>query len=602
MAQNIAGALWTFGAIRRLGLLVMLGLHWANTGYAQFDSPPRSFTYGSVDQVAYTPDGRLLLTSGSDGIHVFDGATLEDVAHLVWSSTPLRQRTAGLTFGPDSRLVTAPYNDTTAVVWDLETFAVAAVIEGHQEKVTALAFSDDGSLLASGDVRGLMRVWSTDTWTLLAERSNEYVRALAFQGTDRLISSNGFRAIRLWSLPAFERGPDFAHEDNVHHLVMLPDGRRLLSGADDGTVRLWDLLSGEALAVMHHVGNTSDLTLAPDGRHVFFSGSSSQHNGNFLWALDPPTELEVFTSSDRGALGFSDDGRQLLVWSHREEGEVVLVRYLDLASRQYVDSLGVDRGGHPAYGRASMQLAMVDNNAGLLLGYNLKDQSMVRRTAVYLGLVDDVAFSPGGEWVAAASRSSIYIWDVASQKHLLTLRTGGESVDGVAFSDDCRDVYAAQTSGIFRRPLADLETALPILPAGGLDSFAFAPSVGKVAVGRWEGRGNSRTFWPSVVALATGREQRFEDHPDELGSLALSADGALLAASGNWREEPSIWLWQVADKVLLHRLPIYIGGYALAFSPNNDLLAASDWARRCQALAPRPHRPGRFLRNPASSF
>ena len=277
-----------------LRVILILGL-LSSLGQAQFDSPPRSFSYGSIEKISLTPDERLFVTSGSDGIHIFDAVTLVDVAHLERTSGPWH-RGAGLSFSPDSRLLAAPYLDATAVVWNLDTFSEEVVIEGHAEWVSALAFSQDGSLLATGDSEGRMKVWSTDTWQLLGERKNEHVRALVFRGTEQLIASNGFRTIRVWDLPDFERGPDFSHEDRVGQLVLLPDERRLLSGSSDGTVRLWDVVSGEALAVIDHTGSfTGSVILAPDGRHVFFSGGSSQFNLSKLWSLDPPTEIEDFT-------------------------------------------------------------------------------------------------------------------------------------------------------------------------------------------------------------------------------------------------------------------------------------------------------------------
>ena len=268
-------------------------------------------------------------------------------------------------------------------------------------------------------------------------------------------------------------------------------------------------------------------------------------------------------------IGFSDDSSHLLVWSYREDGEYVLVRYYDLASRQYVDSLRVDRAGYTAFGPKSMQLTMVDNRAGSIVRYDLRDESMRRRTAVYMNRVDDIAFSPGGEWLAAASSRSIHIWDIASRTLLLTLQDE-ESVDGIAFSDDCHDVYVAQSRGLVRRPLEDPETSF-LIRSGSAHIFAFAPRVRQAVVGR------RVDGWAAVVDLVDGREQRFEGHPDDLSSLALSDDGALLAVSGEWRDANSIWLWDVPQRVLLDKLPIHVGGYALAFSRDSDLLAATDW-------------------------
>ena len=543
-------------------------------GHGQFDNPPRSFTYGSVEKAAYTPDERLFVTSGSDGLHIFDGTTMEDVAHLERAKGPLHRDDVALCFSNDSRLLAFPFGDTTAVVWDLETFAEVAVIKGHAERVSAIVFSHDGSLMATGDPAGRMMVWSTDTWERLAERTNEYVRALAFHGTDTLISSNGFRSIRLWTLPEFERGPDFAHEDNVRRLIVLPDERRLLSAADDGTVRLWDLLTGEALAVMRHPGSyTSGLILATDARHVVFRGSASTYGGTHLWTLDPPAEVGVFSGSGTGVVGFTNDGRRLLVWSSRSDGEddgYALIRSWDLASRQFVDSLRVDDRGQGAFAQEAMQLTMVLTGSGSIDQFDLNTRSMRSRTAVYLQGINDVAFSPGGEWVAAAYSRTIHIWDAASRELLKTLRTES-SIDKLTFTGDCRDLIVKTNSGLYRRPLQDTERSLPLYSMGGLSAVAFTPDARSAALGWHFGRA-------AVLDLDSLQEQVFEEHPDDLQTIALSTDGELLAVSGEWRDSPSIWLWNVPDAMLLDRLPTRRGGaFSLAFRADGGLLAAGGW-------------------------
>ncbi len=535
---------------------------WAT--HAQFSSPPRAFGYGSIESIRHSPDESILAALGGDGIHLFDSTTLRDLAHLKRARTPsLSFRDADQTFSPDGRFLAAPYEDTTVVVWDLRTLAEAAVLPGHTWSITALGFSADGSLLGTGDSQGGMKVWSTDTWELVAEHTSEWVRALTFQGGDRLITSNGYRAIRVWRLPGFEEELLLVHGDNVRHLIMLPDGRRLLSAADDGTARLWDLQSGGELAVMPHAGYASELLLAPDGRHAVIRGSSSTHQGIHVWRLDP---LEKIGALNGGPIGFSGDPPQLWVWNPDEEG-ARSVRSWDLETRQYVDSVPLEHGGgYPALGEYSMQLTIVNTDAGSIERYDLSTGSLrMRRRVVFVPWVEDLAFSPGGEWLATPYSRSIHFWDTTSGEPLLTLEN--ESIiTSLAFGSDCRDLFVADRNGLWRRPLRDLTTPIPVRE-GFINEVAFVPRVGRAALGWQDGKA-------SVFDLATGAEIEFEGPRGTLSTVGLSPDGSLLVGSGYWENSPSTWLWRVTDLKLLGKLStsLSFGPHSFGFNPEGHLL------------------------------
>lgn len=531
---------------------------------AQFSTPPREFGYGSIKSARHSPDESVLATFGGGGIHLFDSGTLAYRAGLKRTRTPsLSFRDADQTFSPDGRFLAAPYADTTVVVWDLRTLAEAAVLSGHTWSITAIGFSADGSLLGTGDSQGGMKVWSTDTWELVAEHKSEWVRALTFQGGDRLITSNGYRAIRVWRLPEFEEELLLVHQDNVRHLIVLPDGRRLLSAADDGTARLWDLKSGGELAVMPHAGRASELLLAPDGRHAVIRGSSSWQEGIHVWRLDP---LEKIGTLDGGPIGFSGDPPQLWVWNPEEEGDRS-VRSWNLETRQYVDSVPLDHGGgYPVLGENSMQLTIVNTDAGSVERYDLNAGMLrMRRRVVFVPWVEDLAFSPGGEWLTSPYSRSIHIWDTSSGEPLLTLEN--ESiVTSLAFGGDCRDLLVADRNGLWRRPLRDLTTSIPVRE-GFIDEVAFAPRAGLAALGWQNGKA-------AVFDLASGAEIEFEGPRGTLRSVGLSPDGSLLVVSGNWENSPSTWLWRVNEAKLVGRLSTRLRGpHSFGFSPEGGLLA-----------------------------
>ncbi len=548
---------------------VLLLLGTACLSWAQFDTPPRGFGRGSVEAVVLSPDGGHLITSGSDGIYVYKAESLDDVAHLTLDPRPFH-RDVGPVFSPDSRLLAMGYADTTVVVWDMESYTEAAILTGHEEWITALAFSDDSSLLATGDRTGRMKVWSVDDWSLTAQGRSELVRVLVFQGLERLVASNGFRAIRVWRLPDFVEEELLVHEDNVGILHVFSDERRLISGAADGTARLWDLNTGETLAILPQPGNaTAGVYVSPDEQYVVLYNSSSSYAGTHVWRLDPLQEIAVFSYPDSGPLGISGDSRHLLMWSVREQTSTQ-IRFWDFASGEFVDSVAVNERGRAAFDAEALQLTMV-TTTGRIVKHDLTTAEVSGRHVSYLQNVQDIAFSPGGEWLAAAFSSTVHIWDVATRQLLSVVNLDETSIDQIAFSADCNDLYIRHLNGLERRSLEAPSTVRTIYD-GYIQTSDMQPAIERAALGWRQGEA-------AVIDLRRGTTvASFSGQPDGLSKIGLSPDASLMAVSGAWREDPVAWLWRVADGQLLGRLPARRAGVAVFdFSSDSRLMAASGW-------------------------
>ena len=139
-------------------------------------------------------------------------------------------------------------------------------LAGHQNGVEAIAFSEDGRRVASGDRNGIVLVWdlrNPKAEPLRLSHPGGPIHAVAFSpDATRLASSNGGVAVHIWDLRDSKSGPTvLTHQDSVQALAFSPDGTRLASSGSG--MHLWNLNTPNAPPV-HNVPGSRLLRLRRD--------------------------------------------------------------------------------------------------------------------------------------------------------------------------------------------------------------------------------------------------------------------------------------------------------------------------------------------------
>ncbi len=235
-----------------------------------------------IGSMAWSPDGTKLASGGMSSVSIWDARsgiellTLKGhegvVKTVAWNPDGTKLASGG---GLEERVRTVLGLDelerqATVRVWDVKNGSELLVLKGHTGKVETVAWSPDGSKLASnGGVDKTVRVWDASTGkTLHVLKGHEgkigikefkvnYSVAWSPDGT-RIVGFGGDTTAELWDANSGSQLHVFKnHEGNVETVAWSPDGSRLASGASggDGTARVWDVMSGKQLHALKGHGN-----------------------------------------------------------------------------------------------------------------------------------------------------------------------------------------------------------------------------------------------------------------------------------------------------------------------------------------------------------
>ncbi|MBV8858478.1 MAG: TIR domain-containing protein [Acidobacteria bacterium] len=234
-----------------------------------------------------------------------------------FNQTPLtltRHNGTALTvaFSPDGTMLASGGDGKTIELWDTQTGKLKQTIETD---AWVVAFSPDGTMLASGGDDRTVKLWDVQTGTLKRTLSGHrrFVLAIAFSPDGSMLASGSDdRTVKLWDVQTGQlRQTLTGHREQVGGVAFSPDGKILATGSVDATIKLWDVQTGQLKQTLTgHRDNVNDVAFSPDGTMLASGGDDRTVK---LWDVQTGQLKQTLTGHSKSvaAIAFSPDGSML---------------------------------------------------------------------------------------------------------------------------------------------------------------------------------------------------------------------------------------------------------------------------------------------------
>jgi WD40 repeat protein len=395
----------------------------------------------SSEDISFSPDGLLLASTSGVNVKVWDVSTGQLIAEFEGHT----ERVESVAFSPDGRLLVSGSKDGTAKLWEIpdvtlgvvveptpvptlasgaispETvaqLAPIAVIPGNTKPVFEVEFSPDGNSFATVGWDGVINLWDAQTGQLIHTIEDGGIFDIDFSPDGNILASVYYENILLWSVSSGELIRKIEGDGFISNLDFNSDGTMLVTGgsARDWRVIFWDTRTWQEIRSLE---------------------------GLFEWDI-AATDV-AFSPTENVVAAWSGDKQSPLKIVDADTGAVLDTPAGDIVASEISGYLAIRALEFSPDGRT---LAI---GSGPLKLWGVHDKKLI--TTLQASNTRSVAFHPSGKLVAAGNESGlIYLFDTQSSQLLTTLDLNDSnlSILTIAFSPDGSLMATGDSDGNIR--------------------------------------------------------------------------------------------------------------------------------------------------------
>jgi WD40 repeat protein/DNA-binding XRE family transcriptional regulator len=575
-------------ALIAVGVLATTALiFWQRAIQANHLANSRELAAAAINNLQKDPERSVLLT-----LHALNEAdTLESrnalhqaipELHLLLNIPAHDGGVPDVAYSPDGTLIASIGARGEVNMWDTNSGKLIRTLDGVADEVgSSIVFSPDGSILAAAWVTQVT-LWDIRSGEMISNLSgksvgttigyNLAVGQISFSPDGkRLAVANMDGVSKVWDYATQSQALSLEFEEMQppKAIAYNPEGSLLATGGDEGIVRVWDANVGTEILTLTLGGIIHSVSFNPAGTHL---AAASENGSVKVW--EAKTGVQVVSLPRLSGLydiAFLADGRfatagqdgTVRVWDS-ETGQQLLI--LAGSTSTVISLAGSPDGKRIASGAYDGSLRIWDTDPGREL----------LTIPGHAGIVWNAAYSPDGSRIASASVDGfVRLWNSETGKLSLTFPEGNSpnnGFTGLAFSSDGSRIAGGGVDGTVT--IWDSKTGTTLDNLHGhtnmVVGLAFSPDNKRLASASWDGtakiwdleRGEGITTFSghSPTALITG--------------IAFSPDGKTVFTGA---DDKFVYQWDTANG---HKERAFSGEgkeiYGVALSPAGNLLAAGN--------------------------
>ncbi len=433
--------------------------------------------------VTVSLDGAFIAISDDEKIEIWSVAAQKQMGNALLGHT---DKVSCMVFSPDGKILTSGSGSSTGSgydsnfngqensirLWSVEKQQqIGHVLTGHSNKISSLAFSFNGKILASGSEDKTVRLWSLETLNSLAKLPmghSKIITSIAFNSDNKMLASvSEDYTLRLWSMNLLTPIHKFLGGDSfkkgIYSVAFSFDGKYLACGCSDKStkenfVQAWSMenflplppLRGHPTIINSMCFNPTRNILASSSGHIL----NSMHNENdsiFLWSIETREllyKISKFVSdyTQINCVAFSPDGNCLacgyeinlsmrLLSDEDDNGGIL---FWSLKTQNIVNQINVNVAIKSiSFNHNGKVLVSGDENKVICL-WSIDEQKLIGKPIIgHKSDITSISISPDSKLVASSSKDrTVKLWNAEDQTYIDTLFKGVSEVKCVLFNND----------------------------------------------------------------------------------------------------------------------------------------------------------------------